>query len=124
MVVVSAHCRAGYAAERGAGSGGPALGGRCEGEGTAVEDLSAALPGDQGVERAEGPSFAGEDQDAGRGSFAATVHGWQVHVLAEVVQAWESAPDSQSARRPRATPMQAAMVVAVLPGESGSTRPG
>jgi hypothetical protein len=47
---VLAHCCAGYGAERGAGSGGPGLGGRCEGEGTAVEDLFAALPGDQGAE--------------------------------------------------------------------------
>ena len=64
-------------------AGGPGLGGGGEGEGAAVEDVLAALPGDQRVERAEGASFAGEDQVVGRGAFAQPVPGWQLHPLAE-----------------------------------------
>lgn len=116
MVVVSAHCCAGYVAERGVGAGGPGLGGCGEGEGAAVEDMFAALPGDQCVERAEGASFAGEHQDVGRGAFAAPVPGGQVHVPPKISGAAVSATDSQLSSRPRATPMQAATV---LPGESG-----
>src|SRR5260370_29084746 len=85
MVVVSAHCCAGYVADWSVGAGGPGLGGCCEGEGAAVEDLLSALPGDQRAERAEGASFAGEDQDVGRGASAAPVPGWQVRPPAEIV---------------------------------------
>ncbi len=38
---------------------GAATAGASEGEGDAVEDLLAALPGDEGVQRAEGSSPAG-----------------------------------------------------------------
>jgi len=61
----------------------PGPGGSGEGEGAAVEDVLAALSGDQGVERAEGPSLAGEDQDVGRGAFAQPVPSRQPDALAE-----------------------------------------
>jgi hypothetical protein len=34
--------------------------------------------------RAEGASFAGQDEDVGRGAFATPVPGWQVHAAAEI----------------------------------------
>jgi hypothetical protein len=58
--------------DRRVGGGSPGLGGGGKGERAAVEDVFASLLGDQGVEGAEGPAFAGEYEDVVRGSFAET----------------------------------------------------
>jgi hypothetical protein len=47
----------------------PALGGGGQGERGAVEDVQAALTDDQGVERSERSSLAGQVDDVGGGAF-------------------------------------------------------
>ena len=60
------------------------MGGGGECEGAAVEDVPAALPGDQCVEGAECSSFAGQDEDVGGGAFPEPVPGWEPGLLCEV----------------------------------------
>ena len=63
---------------RGCAAGaGPRLGGSCEREGTAVEDVLAALPDEQCVEGTEGPCLAGQREDVGGGAFSGPVPGWK-----------------------------------------------
>ena len=72
--------------DRRVGCGSPGLGGGGKGERAAVEDVFASLLGDQGVEGAVGPAFAGEYEDVVRGSFAEPVPGGKTYLLAEVLR--------------------------------------
>ena len=58
------------------------LNGGGEVEWTAVEDVHAALPGDEGGKRGERVPFAGQDQDVGGGTLAGPVPGGQPDGLA------------------------------------------
>ena len=87
MVVVSAHCCAGYAAGWGAGSGGPGLGGRCEGEGAChVEDLFAALLAIRVPSELKARPLRARTRECRSRLVRRTMPGWQMHVLGEVVQ--------------------------------------
>src|SRR5579871_3110928 len=55
----------------------PGLEGGGEGECAAVEDVLAALPGDQRVEGGEGAAFAGQGEDVAGGALAGPVPGGQ-----------------------------------------------
>src|SRR5947207_13799962 len=63
--------------EWGSGVSCPGLEGGGEGEGAAVKDVPAALPGDEGVQGGEGTSLAGQGEDVGCGAFAGPVPGGQ-----------------------------------------------
>jgi hypothetical protein len=69
--------RAGEIGERGAGLSCPGLEGGGEGEGAAVKDVPAALPGDEGVQGGEGASLAGQGEDVSCGTSAGPVPGGQ-----------------------------------------------
>src|SRR5512135_254047 len=68
---------AGELDERGAGVSCPGLEGRGQHEGAAVEDVLAALPGDQRVEGGKRESFAGQGEDVAAGAFPGPVYGGQ-----------------------------------------------
>ena len=57
-----------------------------EGEGAAVQDVLAALAGDQGVEGGEGASLAGQGEDVGGGALAGPVPGGQPGQLGQVIR--------------------------------------
>src|SRR5579872_6254178 len=53
------------------------MGGGCDGQDAAVEDVAAAVPGDQGGEAGVGAAVAALTEDAGRGALACPVPGGQ-----------------------------------------------
>ena len=92
-----------------------------EGEGAAVEDVFAALPGDQRVEGAERAALVGKGEDVVRRAFADPVPGRQLRALAEVVRCAWIAAGQPAVEQAQATPMQLATVAAELSGDSAAT---
>jgi hypothetical protein len=78
---------AGQVDERGSGVSCPGLEGGSEDQGAAVEDVLAALTGDERVERSEGSSLAGQGEDVDGGALTGPVPGRQAASASSLTRA-------------------------------------
>jgi hypothetical protein len=119
MVAALTDGRAGELDERGVGVSCPGLEGYGEDEGAAVEEVLAALPGDQRVEGGKRASLAGQGEDVDGGAFPVQCPAGSRVSPARPGGALVWCPDSDWSSRPRVSPMQLATVAAWPSGDSG-----